>query len=104
MSVFTAYRRDGLLFHHHRPAVLVAMRESKVYQCSNCNYCSKRSECQRSVAEHGPMQSKRIFIADNYLKLQEKNMPEPAGIFCILKTKVATGPKIILVRVGGTQI
>ena len=50
------------------------MRESKVYQCSNCNYCSKRSECQRSFAENGPTQNKRIFIADNYLRLQEKNM------------------------------
>ena len=50
------------------------MRESKVYQCSNCNYCSKRSECQRSFAENGPTQNKRIFIAENYLRLQEKNM------------------------------
>ena len=49
-------------------------RESKVYQCSNCNYCSKRSECQRSFAENGPTQNKRIFIAENYLRLQEKNM------------------------------
>ena len=49
-------------------------RESKVYQCSNCNYCSKRSECQRSFAENGPTRNKRIFIAENYLKLQEKNM------------------------------
>lgn len=50
------------------------MRESKVYQCSNCKYCSKRSECQRSLAESGPTQNKRIFISENYLKLQEKNM------------------------------
>ena len=50
------------------------MRESKVYQCSNCKYCSKRSECQRSFAENGATQNKRIFISENYLKLQEKNM------------------------------
>ena len=48
-------------------------RDTKVYECTHCDHCGKRRQCQRNRTGCMPKRPKRIYVSPEYERLQQDN-------------------------------